>query len=507
VARGTGPQRWAGMAMFLEKQVRHDSPALESVYSYFERNLDDICRVARRTGAAVIISNVGCNLKDSPPFASLHKETLNQTEKQKWQQVYQQGIEYETAGEYEQAIKNYQTAAEIDQTFADLQFRLGRCYWQTGEYEIAREHYLKAREYDTLRFRADARINEIIRSVADGKTDKGIYFVDSVAALEENSPYHTLGEELFYEHVHLNFSGNYVLARTLLARIQDLMPATANQTPGPVLSQEQCAERLTYTGFDRYFLLSYMFRTMLGEPPFTNQLYHDEFIEKTRQRIEDLSVYSQPSGLKESLDQYEKAIGQKPNDWQLRWRYTVILSEGLKDLKGVEVQLRKIIKLCPYNTTAYLSLGRTLRQQGNFREAQTILYQLLDLKPNSAQGHFELAEVYRALRDYKKVIRHLSASLSIESALSIELYVTLAEAYFLSGDANKAIDTLYKAIESFPEKETAQGHAYLGYLLASQGQYKKALQESKLALKIDPNEANKKGFKEYLSSLEAKVKP
>ena len=506
VARGTGPQRWAGMAMFLEKQVRHDSPALESVYSYFERNLDDICRVARRTGAAVIISNVGCNLKDSPPFASLHKETLSETEKQKWEQLYQQGVEYETAGEYEQAIKNYQTAAEIDPTFADLQFRLGRCYWQTGEYEIAREHYLKAREYDTLRFRADARINEIIHSVADGKTDKGIYFVDSVTALEENSPYHTLGEELFYEHVHLNFAGNYVIAKTLLARIQDLMPATANQTPGPVLSQEQCAERLTYTAVDRCFLLSQI-ASMVSEPPYTNQLYHDEFIEKTRQKIRDLNVYLQPSRLMETLDQYEKAIGQKPNDWELRWRYTQILGMLPQFSKVAEIQLRRIVELCPYNANAYLYLGRNLYQQDNFAEAQTILYRLLDLQPNSAQAHRGLAEIYRALKDYKKVVQHLNASLSIESALSIEPHIALAEAYFLSGDTNEAIRILYKAIESFPEKETARGHAYLGYLLGTQGEYKKALQENKLALKIDPNEANKKGFKEYLSSLEAKVKP
>lgn len=504
--RGTGPQRWDGMAMFLEKQVHHDCPALESVYSYFEKNLDDICRVARRTGAAVIISNVGCNLKDSPPFASLHKEMLSETEKQKWQQVYQQGIEHETAGEYQRAIKNYQAAAEIDQTFADLQFRLGRSYWKTGEYETARQHYHKALQYDTLRFRADARINEIIRSVAEGKTNKGIYFADSIATLEENSPHHTPGEELFYEHVHLNFTGNYNVAKTLFAQIQDLLPVTVKQHPGPALSEEQCAQRLTYTPVDRCFLLSQI-RSIVSKPPYTNQLYHDEFIKKTGQQIKDLNVYLQPSRLKQTLDQYEKAVGQNPNDWQLLWRYSQILGMVPKYSKANEIQLRNIIKLCPHNASAYLYLGRNLYQHGNYNEAQKILYQLLDLKPNSAQGHFGLAKMYRTLKDYKKCIRHLNASLSIESALSIELHITLAEAYFLSGDANKAISILYKAIESFPEEETARGHAYLGYLLGTQGEYKKALQENKLALKIDPNYVNEKGFQEYLNRLEARVKP
>jgi hypothetical protein len=64
--QGKTPQRWGGLEMFLDKQVRHDSPALNAVYRRFEANLRDICRIARKSGAAVIVSNAGCNLKDSP---------------------------------------------------------------------------------------------------------------------------------------------------------------------------------------------------------------------------------------------------------------------------------------------------------------------------------------------------------------------------------------------------------------------------------------------------------
>jgi len=176
-------------------------------------------------------------------------------------------------------------------------------------------------------------------------------------------------------------------------------------------------------------------------------------------------------------------------------------------LRSSELQLKKVIKLCPYNAAAYLCLGRTLLQQGKIFEAQKILNRLVELKPNSAQGHLELAKMYRTLRDYKKAVRHMSASLSIEPALSIELHVVLAEAYYRGGDINKAIQTVSEAIESFPEEKTAEGHAYLGYLLGIHGEYKKALDESRLALKIDPNCANRKGFHEYLRELEARIKP
>jgi tetratricopeptide (TPR) repeat protein len=83
----------------------------------------------------------------------------------------------------------------------------------------------------------------------------------------------------------------------------------------------------------------------------------------------------------------------------------------------------------------------------------------------------------------------------------------LAEAYLLVGDTNKAIKTLYNAIKAFPEKKMPLEHFYLGYLLGVKGEYKKALEESMLALKIDPNLVNREGFEECLRILKEKNNP
>ena len=503
--RGKAPQRWGGLGMFLEKQVRHDSPALESVYSHFEKNLQDICRTARKSGAKVFVSNVGCNLKDSPPFASLHRADLTEVEKQSWEQIYQKGIGYETDEQYTQAIKTYLTAAETDETFADLQFRLGKCHWESGHYEVAKQHFLKARQYDTLRFRADVRINEIIRRVAETRDQEGIYFVDSIAAFEENSPHQTPGEELFYEHVHFNFKGNYILARAIFPHIQKMLPPTSIQKTRTVLTEEQAAECLAYTNFERHDFLNQIYQKMFNEPPFTNQLYHNEFMVNTKRQIEELDALLQTSGLKDCLRRHETAIQKNPDDWHLLWQYAVFLGKALKDIKAQEVQLRNVIQRCPYNS-AYLSLGKILHKQGKVKEAQDILYELLELKPNSGKAHVELALIYRQLRNNEKYIEHLLKSLSIYPTSSIEPYGALAEAYSVAGKPDKAIRTLYQATKIFPEKETGPAHASLGYLLNTQGKYEKAMKEFKIALKINPDYANDKLFKSLLRDLEAKVK-
>lgn len=41
--------------------------------------------------------------------------------------------------------------------FADLHFRLAQCYWTSGQFDKAHEHFIQARDLDALRFREDRR--------------------------------------------------------------------------------------------------------------------------------------------------------------------------------------------------------------------------------------------------------------------------------------------------------------------------------------------------------------
>jgi tetratricopeptide (TPR) repeat protein len=506
--RGSAPERWNGLAMFLDKQVRYDSPHMNLVYGYFEKNLNDICTIAHQAEAPVIVSTVGCNLKDCPPFASLHKPALDESEKQKWQQLYDQGIVYETVADYNQAIQNYLAATQIDDTFAENHFRLGRCYWLTADYQAAKEHFLKARLYDTLRFRADDRINEIIRSIPEQRAETGIYLVDAVSEFEQNSPHSTPGEELFFEHVHLNFSGNYVLASAFFEKILNLIPPSVKQNQSPILTEKQCAERLAYTEADRYYLLVQI-KQMCSIPPFTNQLYHDEFINKINSQMNLWKTYLKPTRIQETLDKYQAVLKARPDDWMLLLRYGLILEQnkGTEYLKAAEIQLQKAMQLCPYNEATYLDLAKNLHRQGQLSQAIEILRRLLDLKPNSTLAHYQLAKIYQDLKNYKQFIRHLSASMSIESVLTPDkFYTALADAYFLSGNTDKAVKILSRLVKTYPEKDTAQARARLGYYLGKQGNFKRALEESLLAAKLDPNCAKQRGFEEYIRFLKTKVK-
>ncbi len=160
---GTKKREWGGMEMFLGTQVRADSPLLTHTYENFKSNLRDTIAVAHNSGARVIVSTVATNLKDCAPFASLHREGIEQDALNQWSALVQQGAELEDGRSYSEALKKYFSALEIDNQYAELEFRIARCFWNLNDYRSAKEHYLRARDLDTLRFRADSRINDINR--------------------------------------------------------------------------------------------------------------------------------------------------------------------------------------------------------------------------------------------------------------------------------------------------------------------------------------------------------
>jgi tetratricopeptide (TPR) repeat protein len=483
-----GFQTFEGMVMFLDKQVRYNDPALKSVYSHFEQNLKDICETGIKAGAKVVVSNVAVNLKDSPPFASLHRDGLTDSEKQAWEDLYQKGVKLETAGDYEQAIEYYLAAEKIDETFANLQFRLGKCLWNTGQYEDAKTRYTKAMEYDTLRFRADRKINEIISSVAKDRTSDNIYFVDAIKAIENNSPHNTPGNELFYEHAHYKFEGNYTVGRSLFEQIEKLLPEsiTQSQKPGPVLTEKNCEELMAYTGWDRYNNLNNLMNSLFVKPPFTNQLYHNEAMDEIEQTLNQLNIYKNPENLQKALALYETSLEKYPHHWQRRWKYCWLLEQAGKGNKEIVKQLETILQTVPV-TKVYEQFGLALYLQGDAKKAIEMFKKSIELKPTSSKSYVLIGNIYRDTSDFKKAVKYYSKAIAIEPASSIDVYTSLAHIYYTALQTDKAVKTLRHAVKVFPEKQTAKTHYYLGEILYAQDRGDEAREEYEKVLKIDPN--------------------
>jgi tetratricopeptide (TPR) repeat protein len=313
---GTPKKDWGGMAMFLDKQVRANSPLMKYAYANFEQNLRDTIAVARNAGARVIVSTVATNLRDCAPFGSLHREGLGADALRTWSTLVQQGAEQESAGSYAEALKSYQAAASIDAEYAELEFRIARTFESLGDYASARHHFLRAREFDTLRFRADSKINDINRSVANSS---GAQLVDADAIFTKESRGGITGSDLVYEHVHLTPNGNYLLARAMFLQIADQL--SSNVQGEDIPSQAECERLLAFTKFDRARVTAEMLRR-LQEPPFTNQLNHSDQILRLMMKAEETD--ENPN---DTAAQYQWALAKRPGDRILRFDFGVFLNQ------------------------------------------------------------------------------------------------------------------------------------------------------------------------------------
>lgn len=319
ISSGSQKNQWRGMEMFLNRQVQADSPQLKPVYENFAANLRDIAAVAHRAGAQVLISTVATNLKDCAPFASLHREDIRQDELSTWDQFVQRGAVLESTGSYAEALKLYLAAVEIDQQYAELQFRIARCLWALGDFAGAKERFVRAQDLDTLRFRADSKMNEVIRNLA--AADARVRLVDAAAVFADESPHGVPGSELFYEHVHMNPRGNYVLARALFQQIAGMLPVALRETTAgsDVPSEEDCERLLAFTPYDRARVAG-LILSKLERPPFTNQLNHSDEV----QRVKSDAQVSVDYG--EMVAEYQWAISQNPQDRLLRLNYGFLLN-------------------------------------------------------------------------------------------------------------------------------------------------------------------------------------
>ena len=440
----------------------------------------------RNAGAAVVLCTVGANLKDNPPFGSLHKPDLTEAQLDRWDRLYEQGVAHEEAGRYTDAIAQYLGAAEIDGTYADLQFRLGRCYWTMEQYDQAAQRFTRAHQWDTLRFGADEKINEIVREVA-GRAGKRVYLADAVEAFGQNSPHGMPGEELFYEHVHLNFHGNYLLARTVLDSVEQGLPDRIKSTRPDntsVLSKEECARRLAYTDWNQYKIADKVLNSFLKRPPFSGRLYHDELVGRLERKLAELKAGITLESIREAAEQHLWALQQNPNDWVLHWKYGQLLVEGFRDRRGAIEQFRWVRKHLPHAWLAYESLGRSLQVMGDLDGAIANYEKAIDLQPTCGRVHFYLGEALQAKGDVTGAMKRYLGAAQWEPDC-VPAYNGLARIYADKGRLDKAVEICRRGLVFSPQSATL--HGSLGTLLARTGHKEEAARELRTALEIDPN--------------------
>lgn len=390
------PRPEQDMDFFRRHALPADHPRRAAVYANFRANLADICRVGRAWGAAVVLCTVAVNLGDFPPLISRHRPDLTAPGLAAWEAAWARGTNAETRGAHAEAIPHYLAARDLDDHFAELHFRLGRCLRHAGRFEEAREAFALARDWDALQFRADRRLNRIVRELAGAGRDPGLFLFDAEQALAEAAePEHGIpGRRFFYEHVHLTFDGDYALARSLVPVVAQTLGLGEPGKARPLPTRAECAEALGFSAWDEVSVYAAMTRST-AKPPFLEQLDHAarqaQAEAAVRQRLEQ---FQQQDGFQRSQAAYQAALARRPDDWQIRFNHGNLLSD-FHEPAAAAAAYTAAVRIMPAFPPLRIALAQALWDSGQRAQAVQQLEEAARLAPDFAPARDALAKLRR----------------------------------------------------------------------------------------------------------------
>ncbi|MBN1669547.1 MAG: tetratricopeptide repeat protein [Kiritimatiellae bacterium] len=483
-AEDSVPSTWGGMEMFLAHRVREDSPQLQIAYRHFRANLAAIVRCAEKGGGRVLLCTVPANIGDCAPFASVRNPDLDIAEREHWDQLYAIGqasaAAAGTGGDLTGARAAFRQAAAIDSGHAELRFRLARCEEPCGDHAEARVHYVRARDLDVLRFRADSRINEIVRETA---ATCAAQLVDLAAVFEQAATNGIPRDDLFLDHVHMNARGNYRVAVTLLQAIGRALPQLAGNADaeGRVLTEAQCLARLAFTAWHRHRLANEMLTREL-RPPFTAQFDHEARAAARRRELAALRPYAGGAAVRHAIEAYDTALRYDPDDWVLHSGRAQLLQDfGAFDQAAASWMLAAA--RMPTNLDALNGLGLALARQGRLDEAELHYSRALRIHPYYTKAYNNLGLAMLARGRPETAVLHFSNALRIDARMA-EAHYNLGLALGTMKRTADALAHFSEALAAEPERPDV--HFNIGVALMGLGETANALYHFSETVRIDP---------------------
>lgn len=300
-ARKTPVDAWNGLAMFGRDRFAANDPRLRPMYRRFQGHIERIVATSRRAGARVIVCTVAVNLADCPPFDGEEARAAH------------------SAGRFEQA-----------------------------------------RDLDTLRFRADSRINTLIRETA---ARTGAELVDAEALFREAAG-GPPGAAFFLDHVHFTFTGTWRLAREVAASIR--------HEPADALATEDEARRLVFFTPWAERQQAVLMIERLRRPPFAGRPGNDARLLALGEAAERCAASILTQDLAQVESGYRALADSDPDDFFVPFHWAAILADRGRWSEAVP-ELTRALARVPLHFETRLLPATALARLGRVDEAAAIL--------------------------------------------------------------------------------------------------------------------------------------
>lgn len=396
---GADAPDWRGMETFSQSMVRGDDPRLEAVTAIFAANLRDIVTAAENAGAKVVLATPLSNLRDCPPFRSESRPDLAGAALADWKEARERGLLAWYLGDRARAEAELGRALALNPPYAETHYLLGRLAEASGDLEAARRRYGDALRWDALHFRPGAAINEAVRTVAREKANS-VRLADVARELggDPAGSGPIAGDDLLFEHVHLNWNGNRQVARRLAeACAQLLFPGLA-----PAWAEDTAVAEAVAYSLAGELAMQYGMAALTSRPPFTGQLNYAERQNDFRRRIETLEEQVKAAGgTAVAVRAWGEALRRDPGNPDLMLPLADALAGHGEPGRALE-QLEAAAALLPSSAAVDTRRARLLARLGRGNEAAEVLQAVLQRAPEYFAAGEALVDLWTRRREFDR---------------------------------------------------------------------------------------------------------
>jgi tetratricopeptide (TPR) repeat protein len=346
------------------QEVRYGSDLYHRTRDAFRENILELIDLCKENGIALMLSTQVSNLRNQPPFISRAAESISVEAQMQCDSLAGEAETLMAASDPQGAADLLARVVAIDSTGATPQFLLARNLDTLGRYREAERFYVRARDYDMLRFRMSSDFNHML---AQACAERGAIFVDMEQSFRAASPDSIIGHSLMLEHVHPNVAGYFLMGREYARAMKQsgLLATIGEWSRRDTISEDVHWEQRALTVLDERAALrrtailtaGWPFRSSFESPP--------------------------------SPDPSDRiaVIIEQMLDGQIAWEQAHVAAaehyEAIGEYRMAEKEYEALIKAIPVNVSPYLRLSRLLLKQLKYDEGFALLTRSLEVEETS----------------------------------------------------------------------------------------------------------------------------
>ena len=290
------------------------------------------------------------------------------------------------------------------------------------------------------------------------------------------------GDDIFCDHVHFRFIGNYLLARRHAEAVAALLPQGWGAGTASWPSAAECARSLGLTGWAQYRIALSIRRQLAGEL-FQRQSNHAEREARLNQELGSLQPAIRPEALAQSSRELKEALTRRAQDWVL-YDQLAKVSLAAGDRAAAAQAWSNEVRILPHAFMGHYQLGLLLNQPATAAEALAHLRIALKLRPFAAEVHVALGTAESHLGNFLEADRASSRALALDKS-NQPARLAWAQSFIERKDVARARAQLELALAANPNSLPA--HLALARLLEDQGRREfPAVREYGEVLRLDP---------------------